>query len=172
VLVTGPTCLEHPWGVTTVAVESAREMHEAVLSAFPASSIVIKTAAVADYRPKSRAEAKIKKGAGTFVLDLVKNADILGELGRMKGERLLVGFAAETGGVQEFASGKLADKNLDMVVANNVSQEGAGFNLETNIVRLLFRDGGSEDVPLMLKADLANLLLDRVVKMRKKDVEG
>jgi phosphopantothenoylcysteine decarboxylase / phosphopantothenate---cysteine ligase len=172
VLVTGPTCLEHPWGVTTVAVESAREMHEAVLSAFPASSIVIKAAAVADYRPKSRAEAKIKKGAGTVILELVKNTDILGELGRMKGERLLIGFAAETGGLQESASGKLADKNLDMVVANNVSQEGAGFNLETNIVRLLFREGRSEDVPLMLKSDLANLLLDRVVEMKKKRDEG
>jgi phosphopantothenoylcysteine decarboxylase / phosphopantothenate---cysteine ligase len=172
VLVTGPTCLDHPWGVTTVVVESAQEMRESVLSAFPASSIVIKAAAVADYRPTSRSDAKIKKGDGTVVLDLVKNADILGELGRMKGERFLVGFAAETGEMQKFASGKLADKNLDMVVANNVSLEGAGFNLETNIVRLFFRDGGSEDVPIMLKTELADLILDRVVAMRRVKGEG
>jgi phosphopantothenoylcysteine decarboxylase/phosphopantothenate--cysteine ligase len=147
-------------------------MHDSVLSAFPASTIVIKAAAVADYRPSLRSDAKIKKKEGAIALELVKNPDILGELGRIKGERFLVGFAAETGEVQQFASGKLADKKLDMVVANNVSQEGAGFNLETNIVRLLFRDGRSEDVPLMLKTDLADLILDRVVAMRRKKGEG
>ncbi len=166
-LVSGPTCLQAPWGVTAVAVESAQEMRDAVLARIADSTVIIKAAAVADYRPRLRAAEKIKKNVAPLVLDLVKNPDILGELGQIKGERVLVGFAAETGDLLENAARKLAEKNLDMVVANDVSQEGAGFNVDTNIVKLLFRDGRLEDLPLMGKDELADLILDRVAEMRK-----
>ncbi|MCM2357967.1 MAG: bifunctional phosphopantothenoylcysteine decarboxylase/phosphopantothenate--cysteine ligase CoaBC [Geobacteraceae bacterium] len=168
VLVTGPTCLAAPWGVETVAVESAREMLEVVLAKAGASTIIIKAAAVADYRPQQRAVEKIKKTDAPLVLELVKNPDILGELGKFKGERLLVGFAAETGSLLENAAKKLTEKNLDMVVANDISQEGAGFNVDTNIVKLLFRDGSLEELPLMGKDELADVILDRVAALRQR----
>ncbi len=167
-LVTGPTCLDAPRGVETVAVESAEEMREAVLARVRSSSIIIKAAAVADYRPASRSVEKIKKTDAPLALELVRNPDILGELGTIKGERILVGFAAETGTLLENAVKKLAEKNLDMVVANDVSQAGAGFNVDTNIAKLLFRDGRMEDLPLMRKDELADLILDRVAALRKK----
>ncbi|HLO26561.1 MAG TPA: bifunctional phosphopantothenoylcysteine decarboxylase/phosphopantothenate--cysteine ligase CoaBC [Geobacteraceae bacterium] len=171
-LVTGPTCLDAPWGTETVAVESAEEMRAAVLVRLPSSSIIIKAAAVADYRPAKRALEKIKKADAPLALELVKNPDILGELGRMKGSSILVGFAAETECLLENAAKKLAEKNLDMVVANDVSQAGAGFNVDTNIARLLFRDGRMEELPLMGKGDLANVILDRIVDMRKRQGLG
>ncbi len=166
-LVTGPTCLDAPWGMETVAVESAEEMRRVVLDRVPPSTIIIKAAAVADYRPADRSAGKIKKTNAPLVLELVKNPDILGELGVMKGERTLVGFAAETESILENAAKKLAEKNLDMVVANDVGQAGAGFNVDTNIARLLFRDGRKEELPLMAKSDLADVILDRIVAMRK-----
>ena len=166
-LVTGPTCLDAPWGVETVAVESAEEMREAVLARIGTISTIIMAAAVADYRPALRAAEKIKKTDGPLSLELVKNPDILGDLGNIKGERILVGFAAETGNLLENAAKKLAEKNLDMVVANDVSQAGAGFNVDTNIARLLFRDGRMEELPLMMKGELADVILDRIVKMRQ-----
>jgi phosphopantothenoylcysteine decarboxylase / phosphopantothenate---cysteine ligase len=168
ILVTGPTCLHAPWGVETVAVESAEEMREAVLARAGASNVIIKAAAVADYRPGTRAAEKIKKTADRLSLDLVKNPDILGELGRLAGERVLVGFAAETGSLLENAARKLAEKNLDMVVANDVSQSGAGFNVDTNIARLIFRDGTTEELPLMAKGEMADRILDRVAGLRRK----
>ncbi len=167
-LVTGPTCLDAPRGVETIAVESAEEMRTAVLDRAGSSSIIIKAAAVADYRPARRAAEKIKKTEDALVLELVRNPDILGELGNMKGERVLVGFAAETGSLLENAAKKLAEKNLDLVVANDVSQAGAGFNVDTNIARLCFRDGRVEELPLMGKGELADLILDRVAELRKK----
>lgn len=167
-LVTGPTCLDAPYGVDTVPVVTAAGMREAVLARAAGSTIIIKAAAVADYRPEQRAELKIKKTAASLTLKLAKNPDILAELGRMKGERLLVGFAAETGDLLENAGKKLAGKNLDMVVANDISQPGAGFNVDTNIAKLLFRDGRIEDLALMGKEELADLILDRVSGMRRK----
>lgn len=167
-LVTGPTCLQEPWGMETVQVVSAEEMREAVLKGMEESTVIIKSAAVADYRPRSRAGEKIKKGDQPQVLELVKNPDILGELGKMKGERCLVGFAAETGALLENAGKKLAEKNLDMVVANQIGLEGAGFNVDTNIAKLLFRDGRQEDLPLMGKTQLADIILDRIVAMRRR----
>ncbi|HEY6873287.1 MAG TPA: bifunctional phosphopantothenoylcysteine decarboxylase/phosphopantothenate--cysteine ligase CoaBC [Geobacteraceae bacterium] len=165
-LVSGPTCLEAPWGVETVAVESAQEMREAVLARVAASTVIIKAAAVADYRPRLRSAEKIKKNGDPLPLDLVKTPDILAELGKIKEDRVLVGFAAETEGLLENAARKLAEKSLDMVVANDVGQEGAGFNVDTNIVKLLFRDGKMEDLPLMGKGELADVILDRVREMR------
>lgn len=171
-LVTGPTCLAEPHGVAVVSVVSAAEMREAVLAKAVGSTIVIKAAAVADYRPAQRADAKIKKSTAPLTLKLVKNPDILDELGKMKGERLLVGFAAETGDLLENAGKKLIEKNLDMVVANDVSQAGAGFNVDTNIVKLLYRDGRIEDLLLMGKEELADVILDRIVEMRRKRGQG
>jgi phosphopantothenoylcysteine decarboxylase / phosphopantothenate---cysteine ligase len=167
-LVTGPTCLEAPWGVETVTVGSAGEMREAVLKRVESSSIIVKAAAVADYRPARRVAGKIKKTTDALTLDLVKNPDILAELGSVKGDRILVGFAAETESLQENAAKKLAEKNLDMVVANDVSQSGAGFNVDTNIARLLYRDGSTEDLPLMGKSALADVILDRIRDLRKR----
>lgn len=164
VLVAGPVCLEPPCGVETVHVTSAGEMREAALGAFADATIVVKAAAVADYRPEGRAAAKIKKREASLNLKLVKNPDILAEMGLAKGDRYLVGFAAETVALEENAAKKLAAKNLDMVVANDVSQEGAGFGAETNIVKILCSDGSVEDLPLMAKERLADAILDRVVE--------
>lgn len=167
-LVTGPTCLDEPWGVETIQVVSAENMRKAVINNAKESTIVIKSAAVADYRPKARTGEKIKKTTETIVLELVKNPDILGELGKIKEERLLVGFAAETKDLLANAGKKLMEKNLDMVVANEIGVEGAGFNVDTNIVKLLFRDGRKEDLPLMGKSELADFILDRIVEMRRR----
>jgi phosphopantothenoylcysteine decarboxylase / phosphopantothenate---cysteine ligase len=165
-LVTGPTCLAEPFGVATVQVVSAREMRDVVLAEFPGSTVVIKAAAVADYRPAERAAAKIKKRTAPLCLELVKNPDILEELGKKKGERFLVGFAAETGDLLENASKKLADKNLDLVVANDIGQPGAGFNCDTNIVKLLFKGGRVEELSLMEKGKVAGVILDRIVELK------
>jgi phosphopantothenoylcysteine decarboxylase/phosphopantothenate--cysteine ligase len=165
-LVTGPTCLAEPYGVETVQVTTALDMRLAIMDRLEESTMVIKAAAVADYRPARRAALKIKKSAGSHTLELEKNPDILGELGEIKGKRLLVGFAAETDDLVGNAGKKLAEKNLDMVVANDISLEGAGFNVDTNIVKLLFRDGTVEDLPLMGKQALADIILDRVMGLK------
>ncbi len=166
-LVTGPTCLDEPYGVETVRSVSAAEMREEVLRRFTESSVIIKAAAVADYRPELRADKKIKKSDNTVTLNLLKNPDILAELGRLKEGRLLVGFAAETDNLAKNAGKKLVEKNLDMVVANDIGQAGAGFNVDTNCVTLLLRDGTVENLPLMQKAALADVILDRVVALRR-----
>lgn len=166
-LVSGPTSLDEPYGIALTQVVSAREMRDAVLAIAPRCSIIIKAAAVADYRPALRADAKIKKAAAPMSLELVKNPDILEELGKEKGTRLLIGFAAETGDLLQNAAKKLAAKKLDMVVANDISQAGAGFNIDTNIVKLLFKGGRVEELPIMGKEELADVILDRVVDIKK-----
>ncbi len=171
-LVSGPTSLDEPYGVSVTQVVSACGMLEAVMAKAPGSSIIIKAAAVADYRPALRADAKIKKTAAPKALELIRNPDILAELGKNKGERLLVGFAAETGDLLQNAGKKLAEKNLDMVVANDISQSGAGFNIDTNIVKLLFKGGRVEELPIMGKEELADVILDRVVEMKVRRVKG
>jgi phosphopantothenoylcysteine decarboxylase/phosphopantothenate--cysteine ligase len=167
-LVSGPTCLDDPYGVETVRVVSAEEMRAAVLGRFPDSTIVVKAAAVADYRPEVRGEMKLKKSGETVTLKLVKNPDILAELGMLKEDRTIVGFAAETADLLENAGKKLLQKNLDMIVANDISQPGAGFNVDTNVANLLFRDGRVEALPIMEKSALADLILDRVAALRGK----
>jgi len=161
-LVTGPTALAPPYGVSVVQVESAREMRGAVLERFDDTDVVIKAAAVADYRPKLRAAGKVKKTAAELAIELEKNPDILAELGGRKGGRVLVGFAAETDELVANATAKLKAKNLDMIVANDVSREGAGFNVDTNIAKLLYRDGRVEELPMMGKDALAGVILERV----------
>lgn len=166
-LVSGPVALAAPPGVTRVSVESALEMRDAVLAAFPTVDIVIKAAAVADYRPEVVAEQKIKKQSSSMTVNLIKNPDILAELGSSKSGQFLVGFAAETQDLAKNAAEKLRRKNLDMLVANDVTQAGAGFESETNIVKVFYQDGVSEELPQMSKRELAAVLLDRVQQKRK-----
>ncbi|HJV67124.1 MAG TPA: bifunctional phosphopantothenoylcysteine decarboxylase/phosphopantothenate--cysteine ligase CoaBC [Geomonas sp.] len=166
-LVSGPTALAAPCGVNVIRVESALQMRDAVLEQVEKSDVVIKAAAVADYRPKQRAGMKVKKNEDALTVELEKNPDILAELGARKGKRVLVGFAAETQDLIGNATKKLNQKNLDMVVANDVSQEGAGFNVDTNIVKFLFADGRVEELPLMGKEQVAAVILDRVEELRK-----
>ncbi|MBU5638189.1 bifunctional phosphopantothenoylcysteine decarboxylase/phosphopantothenate--cysteine ligase CoaBC [Geomonas sp. Red69] len=161
-LVTGPTCLAPPVGVEVIRVQSAQEMRDAVQGCLSRIDIVIKAAAVADYRPRTRAGEKMKKSQESLCIELEKNPDILAELGAGKGERILVGFAAETQDLLRHAGAKLKAKNLDLVVANDVSQEGAGFNVDTNIAKLLFSDGRVEELPMMEKEDLAGVILENV----------
>jgi phosphopantothenoylcysteine decarboxylase/phosphopantothenate--cysteine ligase len=151
-----------------VPVTSAREMRAAVLAAAPAATVIVKAAAVADYRPAEAAAQKIKKGEGALNLRLERNPDILAELGGTKGERILVGFAAETGDLVANARKKLEQKNLDLIVANDVTQAGAGFDVDTNIVRILGRDGSVEELPLLSKDEVAHRLLDCIASLRRK----
>ena len=162
VLVAGPVGLATPAGVRRVDVLTAQEMHDAVLREYADTDAVIKAAAVADYRPKERAGQKIKKKDGSLFLELVRNPDILKELGEKKKQQVLVGFAAETERVLEYAAGKLEKKNLDFIVANDVSRKDAGFSADTNRVTILGRDGTHTEHPLMSKRALADIILDRV----------
>ena len=167
-LVSGPSALEAPAGVRLVKVESARQMQDAVLEAFPETDITVKAAAVADYRVQCVAENKIKKSDETLTLVLEKNPDILQELGRRKrADQFLVGFAAETQNLLAYAEEKLRRKNLDMIVANDVSQAGSGFDADTNRVKLLYRDGRREELPCMPKSEVAAVLWDRILANAK-----
>lgn len=162
ILVSGPVNLAPPAGIDVVPVESAREMQTAVMERLGGCTAVIKAAAVADYRPAERSGEKIKKGSGTTTLELVKTPDILAGLGALESRPLLVGFAAETGNLDEYAVRKLKEKNADMIVANDVSQGDAGFNVDTNRARIFFRDGRVIDCPLMGKGELADIILNFV----------
>lgn len=166
-LVTGPSSLEIPANVKAQKVESTQEMLEACLAAYENVDIVIKAAAVADYRPRDVADQKIKKkndDALTVVMD--KNPDILKELGSRKQQQILVGFAAETQNLLENAKEKIVKKNLDMIVANDVTAAGAGFNADTNIVKFLFPDGQVMSLEQMPKKEVAERLLDTVMQLK------
>ena len=168
ILVAGPTPLATPTGVRRVDVRSARDMHAAVRAEYDGVDAVIKAAAVADYRPVEIAEHKIKKSDDELTLKLTRNPDILYELGQQKKHQILVGFAAETQNVAEYARGKLAKKNLDFIVANNVAEQDAGFGVPTNHVQIFYADGRAEDHPLMAKAALAGVILDRLEEALRK----
>jgi len=165
-LVSGPTAQAKPDGVTVVAVTNAVEMQREVMAHVAECDVVIKAAAVADYRPLVRNSSKIKKKDDVVTIELVKNPDILAGLGEMaRGvppRPFLVGFAAETDALAENAAKKLREKNLDMIVANDVSQVDAGFNVDTNRALLLFKDGSVSDCGLMSKDQLAGTILDHV----------
>lgn len=163
-LVSGPTSLSCPPGVERIQVTTALDMYEAVMENLPSADIVIKAAAVADYRPEEISPEKIKKTPGPLTVKLVKNPDILLEIGQKKGERFLVGFAAETANVESYARDKMARKNLDMIVANDVTAEGAGFGTDTNLVTFYFSDGTSRRLPMMSKGDVAKELLAEIAK--------
>ncbi|WP_093689523.1 bifunctional phosphopantothenoylcysteine decarboxylase/phosphopantothenate--cysteine ligase CoaBC [Sporolituus thermophilus] len=168
ILVSGSTGLNPPRGVLVKMVETAEEMRQAVLAEYAACDVVIKAAAVADYRPKEIAEHKIKKTGETLTLVLEKNPDILRELGALKRHQILVGFAAETQDLLGNAQEKLAKKNLDMIVANDVTLPGAGFNADTNIVKLIYRDGSVEELEQMPKKRVAEIVLDRICDLLTK----
>lgn len=171
-LVSGPSALVPLAGVNFFKVESAREMRQLVLENFPASQIVIKAAAVADYRVKNVSDHKIKKNDEELTLVLEKNPDILKELGQKKQPgQVLVGFAAETRNLIQYAKSKLEKKNLDMIVANDVSKPQAGFNVDTNLIKLLQRDGSIEELPLMSKKKLAYIILSRVMDIYRRNKE-
>ncbi|HEY8552381.1 MAG TPA: bifunctional phosphopantothenoylcysteine decarboxylase/phosphopantothenate--cysteine ligase CoaBC, partial [Thermaerobacter sp.] len=163
VLVTGPVHLPDPAGVEVIRVETAAQMLEAVLRHAPTADAVIKAAAVADFRPARPAAHKIKKDAGAPVVELEPTPDILKELGRRKAPgQVLVGFAAETQDLLENAQRKIREKNLDLIVLNDVTQPGAGFEVDTNIVTLVYRDGRHEALPPMPKRQVAEAILDRL----------
>ncbi len=166
VLVSGPTALQAPHGVTLVSVRSAEQMQQAVAAHAAAASVVIAAAAVSDYRPAQASPSKLKKTDGPMRLELVRTPDILKGLGEAKGARVLVGFAAETEDLVANAGRKLEAKNLDLIVANDVTAPGAGFGTATNAVVLLRRDGGRRDVPLATKREVADQILDEVVALR------
>lgn len=167
ILISGPTALRPPSGVEFISVETASQMYEAVLERFPCVDLVVKSAAVADYRPIEAAGQKIKKHTDTMSLELVKNPDILADLGRRKENQILVGFAAETSELEKNARQKVAGKNLDLLVANDVTQPGAGFGTDTNIVKFVYPDGSIVSLPLMDKLALAHRILDESLSIRK-----
>lgn len=162
ILVSGVTQLECPKGVERINVKSAREMYEAMHSKFEWADAVIKTAAVADYRPKDTSAHKIKKDNAELVLELMPNPDILKSLGERKTHQVLVGFAAETQNVIEYARQKIEKKNLDFIVANNIATKGAGFKEDTNIATIIERDGSITEYDKMYKSELGNVILDKV----------
>jgi len=166
-LISGPTALTPPPGATFVPVQTAEEMREAALQHLAAATVVIKAAAVADYRVANPAGQKIKsKKDEGLTLDLVPNPDILRELAARKGRTFLVGFAAETHDVRRHAQAKLAAKGIDLLVANDVSRQGIGFEADDNQVVLLDRWGGELELPKMSKLAVADAILDRVLALR------
>jgi phosphopantothenoylcysteine decarboxylase/phosphopantothenate--cysteine ligase len=164
-LVKGNTTAPVPGGVRIVEIESARDLLEAMKKEAPKQDVVIQAAAVADYRPATTAKTKIKKKEGEpLSLTLTENPDIAKTIGaKKKANQVFVGFAAETDHVAAHAQAKLKSKNLDMIVANDVTKPGAGFNTDTNIATLITKDA-SEDLPIMSKRELADVILDRILR--------
>jgi phosphopantothenoylcysteine decarboxylase/phosphopantothenate--cysteine ligase len=165
-LISGPTALDTPLGVDRINVRTALEMQQAVRQYFTGASVGIFAAAVADYRPAEPLSQKIKRSKDPLTIRLEANPDILASVAAKKGERLVVGFAAETDHVAENARKKLSAKNADLIVANDVTVEGAGFDLDTNVVTLLARDGRDLALPKISKREVADRILDEVVRLR------
>lgn len=167
VLISGPTWLESPPGVSIRMVETAREMYESVLTEAEDAEVVIKAAAVADFTPASPRTGKVKKEEAELTLELARTPDILAELGaRKRPGQILVGFSAETDQVLKNALAKLRRKNLDLMVANDVSRSDAGFDVDSNQAVILAADGTEQELPLMSKAELARIVVERVVELR------
>jgi phosphopantothenoylcysteine decarboxylase/phosphopantothenate--cysteine ligase len=166
-LITGPTTLPPPTGVTVVTVETAGQMHRAVMRAYARSTAVVMTAAVSDYRPERVERRKVAKGPTPITLRLVRNPDILQALGRQKRNRILIGFAAETHDVHERAVRKLREKKLDLIVANDVSAPDAGFEVETNRVHLIDTNGTTVELPLLAKDRIADHICTWIAERRR-----
>ncbi len=164
-LISGPTKLATPIGVLRIDVVSGKEMFEKVMEHFVESDIIIKSAAVADYTPAEVSTQKLKKKDDELNIKLNKNTDILFELGRIKGDKVLVGFAMETQDLIENAKSKLDKKNADLIIANDLNVEGAGFGTETNVVTIINKNGIVEKLPMMSKIELANIILDKAFKL-------
>lgn len=162
ILITGPTSIEAPKVSKVIEVESTSDMFEAVKNVFNETDVLIKAAAPADFTPCEYSENKIKKSPDVLNLELKKTKDILKYVGGIKEDKILVGFAAESTNVEEFAKEKLKKKNLDFIVANNITMESAGFGTDTNIATIYDRDGGSFESGKVTKEELANIILDRI----------
>ena len=166
ILITGPTSAALPRkDIEWVPVKTAEEMRKAVLAHWKPCSVVIKAAAVADYRPKDVHSKKIKKKDASLSLDMVRTADILAEIGKKKEKRILIGFAAETDDLIANAKKKLQAKNLDLIIANDVA---VGFAGNTNQIKILFQTGEIKDLPLMTKEGVSQVILDELVCLIKK----
>ncbi|MCV9887606.1 bifunctional phosphopantothenoylcysteine decarboxylase/phosphopantothenate--cysteine ligase CoaBC [Metabacillus halosaccharovorans] len=166
-LITGPTSVDFPNYVHVIKVESADEMYQQVMNYYPNADVVIKSAAVADYRPIHTFEQKMKKSQDHLVIEMEKTTDILKELGMKKRQQILVGFAAETNDLEQYAKKKLQSKNLDLIVANNITTEGAGFGTDTNIVTIYDRNLTKTELPLLTKTEVARKLLEKVQSLVK-----
>jgi phosphopantothenoylcysteine decarboxylase/phosphopantothenate--cysteine ligase len=163
-LISGPTSLKPPEGVRFVPVWSTEEMYAAVMEHLDGATIIIKAAAVADFRPKEARQSKIKKTEGELVLAFERTPDILAEIGRRKGNQIVVGFAAETDDPIGYGQKKLREKHLDLIVVNDVTMQGAGFSVDTNRVTLIDRDGQTVELPLSSKRQVADRIFDYVVE--------
>ena len=172
-LISGPTILEAPAGIRTIVrVETAAQMYQAVIEAFPNHDAVIQSAAVADYRPKHYSDTKIKKADGDLYIELERTDDIAYEIGKIKGDKILVGFAAETDNVTEHAVQKIKKKNFDFIVANDVTKAGAGFNTDTNIITIIDAQGTAHEYPQLLKTEAADIILDTVAELFNRKQRG
>ena len=163
-LITGYAEIPPPYGVNTIKVESAEEMYKTVMANMKGMDVIIKAAAVSDYKTSSKKTNKIKKTSKTITLELTKTKDILKDIGSSKNGTFLVGFAAESENISENSNKKLKNKNLDLIVANDIKQEGAGFGTDTNIVSIMSKDGKKYELPLMAKEELGHEILNFVVK--------
>lgn len=166
-LISGPTYLSPPEGVKVINVMSAKDMYVKIMEYYNEADIVIKSAAVADYAPAEASSQKIKKNDSELVIKLAKNPDILYELGKIKGDKILVGFAMETQNLIDNAKEKVRKKNLDFIVANDLMTEGAGFAHDTNIVKIIDKNGDIESLPKMTKLELADVIIDKVLMLLK-----
>jgi len=166
VLVSGPVSLEAPAGVERVNVRTTEQMHRAVLDNLDRATVVVMAAAVADYRPVMPHTTKLKRGTERLSIEFEPTADILADISRRKGERLVIGFAAETENVAEHARRKLKDKAADLIVANDVTAPGAGFDHDTNVVTIFRSDGREQSLPKLTKIQVAHRILDEVVQLR------
>ncbi len=168
-LVSGPTNIAPPSNIKKlIKIESAKDMYNAIIENFDDNQVIIKSAAVADYKPKTYSDKKIKKNDDDLVIKLDRNKDIAYELGKIKKDKILVGFAAETNDIIENAKGKIQKKNFDFIVANDLTEEGAGFGTDTNIVKIIDREGNINKYPQMKKDEVANVILDKVKSLLKK----
>lgn len=166
-LISGPSNLTPPQGVNFIRVHSADDMYNEVMKYYDYTDIVIKSAAVSDYRPVSVNSNKIKKSDNDMSIKLVKNTDILFELGKLKKSQILVGFAAETNNLDKYANNKLISKNLDMIVANDVTMENSGFDIDTNTVKIFCKNGEVSELPNMSKEEVAYIILDYALKIKR-----
>ena len=168
-LVTGPTSITPPSNIKKlIKIQSAEDMYNAIIDNFDENQVIIKSAAVADYKPKTYSNKKIKKSNDDLIIELDRNKDIAYELGKIKKDKILVGFAAETNDLIENAKTKVKKKNLDFIVANDLTEEGAGFGTDTNIVKIIDKEGNIDKYPQMKKDEVANVILDKVKSLLEK----
>ena len=168
-LVSGPTNIAPPSNIKKlIKTQSAEDMYNAIIDNFYENQVIIKSSAVADYKPKNYSDKKIKKSDDDLVIELDRNKDIAYELGKMKKDKILVAFAAETNDLIENAKGKIKKKNLDFIVANDLTEKGAGFGTDTNIVNIIDKDGNIAKYPQMKKDEVADVILDKVKSLLEK----